>query len=90
MLIILTIFRIFTREEIEDLRRITLWDVIVNSTAIGPNDIQKDVFHWSEGDPCRQPYQLNASKLPPCKYLKGYDYFEVSHFFKIENLFSVL
>lgn len=90
MLIILTIFRIFTREEIEDLRRITLWDVIVNSTAIGPNDIQKDVFHWSEGDPCRQPYQLNASKLPPCKYLKGYDYFEVSHFNTIENSFSVL
>lgn len=71
------VFRIFTPDEIEELRRITLWDIIVNSTAVGPNDIQRDVFHWSAGDSCPQPYQLNASKLPPCKYLKGYDYFEV-------------
>ncbi|VVC91212.1 unnamed protein product, partial [Leptidea sinapis] len=71
---------IFTREEIAELRRITLWDVIVNSTAIGPGDIQRDVLHWREGDPCPQPYQLNATKLPPCKYLKGYDYFEGNEF----------
>ncbi|XP_013145053.1 PREDICTED: dual oxidase [Papilio polytes] len=71
---------IFTPDEIEELRRITLWDIIVNSTAVGPNDIQRDVFHWSKGDPCPQPYQLNASKLPPCKYLKGYDYFEGNEF----------
>lgn len=71
------VFRIFTPDEIEELHRITLWDIIVNSTAVGPTDIQRDVFHWSAGDSCPQPYQLNASKLPPCKYLKGYDYFEV-------------
>lgn len=68
---------IFTRDEIEELRRITLWDIIVNSTSVGPGDIQRDVFHWNSGDPCPQPYQLNATKLAPCKYLKGYDYFEV-------------
>lgn len=68
---------IFNKQEIEELRRITLWDIIVNSTAIGPDDIQKDVFHWNDGNPCPQPYQLNATKLPPCKYLRGYDYFEV-------------
>lgn len=55
-----------------------MWDIIVNSTSIGPRDLQRDVFHWRAGDPCPQPYQLNASKLAPCKYLRGYDYFEVN------------
>ncbi|XP_047991381.1 dual oxidase isoform X1 [Leguminivora glycinivorella] len=71
---------IFTQDEIDELRHITLWDIIVNSTAVGPHDIQRDVFHWNAGDPCPQPYQLNASKLAPCKYLRGYDYFEGNEF----------
>ncbi|XP_077298120.1 dual oxidase [Arctopsyche grandis] len=69
---------IFTLEEIDEIRKITLWDVIVNSTGINPNEIQNDVFFWKNGDPCPQPFQLNVSLLPPCKYLKGYDYFEGS------------
>lgn len=55
-----------------------LWDIIVNSTDIAPEDIQKDVFFWNEGNPCPQPAQLNASLLEPCSYLQGFDYFEVS------------
>lgn len=50
--------------------------MIVNSTDIKSGYIQKDVFRWAEGDPCAQPVQLNTSLLEPCKYLKGYDYFE--------------
>nr|XP_018912484.1 PREDICTED: dual oxidase isoform X2 [Bemisia tabaci] len=69
---------IFTEEEIADLRRVTLWDVIVNSTDVPPDAIQKNVFFWNDGDPCPQPAQLNASQLEPCSYLKGYDYFEGS------------
>ncbi|KAL1137627.1 hypothetical protein AAG570_009323 [Ranatra chinensis] len=69
---------IFTIEEIEELRKITLWDVIVNGTDISPEMLQKNVFFWSNGDPCPQPAQLNASDLEPCSYLKGYDYFEGS------------
>ncbi|XP_026480513.1 LOW QUALITY PROTEIN: dual oxidase-like [Ctenocephalides felis] len=69
---------IFTKEEIEDIKKITLWDIIVNSTSIEPHEIQKDVFRFAEGDPCPQPAQLNASLLEPCKYLRGYDYFEGS------------
>lgn len=71
-------FSIFTPQEMEELRHIKMWDIIVNSTAVSPSDIQRDVFYWQVGDPCPQQYQLNASKLPPCKYLKGYDYFEVT------------
>ncbi|KAG8223936.1 hypothetical protein J437_LFUL003744, partial [Ladona fulva] len=69
---------IFSDEEIEEIKHITMWDVIVNSTNIKPGDIQKNVFFWMEGDPCPQPMQLNASLLEPCTYLKGYDYFEGS------------
>lgn len=54
--------------------------MIVNATDIEPDSLQKDVFFWSEGDPCPQPAMLNASVLEPCSYLKGYDYFEVRLF----------
>ncbi|GLH03578.1 Dual oxidase [Gryllus bimaculatus] len=69
---------IFSEKEIADLRKITLWDIIVNSTHIRPKAIQKHVFFWMKGDPCPQPLQLNTSLLEPCMYLKGYDYFEGS------------
>ncbi|XP_073969944.1 dual oxidase isoform X3 [Rhodnius prolixus] len=69
---------IFTEEEIAEIKQVTLWDVIVNATDIEPDSLQKDVFFWSEGDPCPQPAMLNASVLEPCSYLKGYDYFEGS------------
>lgn len=68
----------FTETEVEELRQITLWDIIVNSTEIGAEDIQRSVFFFGEYDPCPQPSQLNATNLEPCKYLKGYDYFAVS------------
>lgn len=53
-----------------------MWDIIVNSSDVSPDSIQKEVFFWSEGDPCPQPMQLNATSMEPCKYLTGYDYFE--------------
>lgn len=70
--------RIFSKEEIEKIRKMTLWDIIVNSTDIGPYDIQKNVFFWNDGDPCPQPMQLNASDLETCNHFNGYDYFEVT------------
>ena len=69
---------IFSKEDISYLRNITLWDIIVNTTRISPENIQKNVFAWHEGDPCPQPEQLNATKLEPCPYLKGFDYFSGS------------
>ncbi|XP_076302111.1 dual oxidase-like [Lasioglossum baleicum] len=69
---------IFTKSEIEDIRRVTLWDVIVNATGIPENAIQRNVFTWEEGDPCPQPYQLNSTMLEPCVPLQRYDYFEGS------------
>ncbi|XP_040165408.1 dual oxidase [Anopheles arabiensis] len=69
---------IFTKEEIAEIRKFTLWDIIVNSTDIEADEIQRDVFHWKQGDPCPQPEQLNATLLEPCNYLEGYDYFSGS------------
>uniref|UniRef100_A0A8D9F2V0 Dual oxidase n=2 Tax=Cacopsylla melanoneura TaxID=428564 RepID=A0A8D9F2V0_9HEMI len=68
----------FTPQEIAAIRKITLWDIIVNATDIGSDAIQKNVFFFnSTTDPCPQPVQLNASMMMPCSYLKGFDYFEV-------------
>ena len=69
---------IFTREEIEEIRKIRLWDILVNTTSIPPEAIQRDVFQFRLGDPCPQPGQLNSSQLEPCIILKGWDYFHGS------------
>lgn len=66
---------IFTKEEIAELRKITLWDIIVNSTSIHPGEIQKNIFVFKENDPCPQPFQMNTSALEPCNDLGAYDYF---------------
>jgi len=71
------VYRIFTDAEIEEIRQVRLYDVIINSTDVKPDEIQKHVFFWVKGDPCPQPVQLNTSLLEPCRHLQGYDYFEV-------------
>ena len=68
----------FTRDEIDEIRNIRLWDIIVNASAVDPADIQRNVFFHLHGDVCPQKLQLNASGMDPCPYLTGYDYFRVS------------
>lgn len=68
----------FTEEEIAEIRKIRLYDIILNSTSIKPGEIQEKVFFWMDGDPCPQPMQLTAKQLEPCTFLQGYDYFEGS------------
>jgi dual oxidase len=67
----------FKGEEIHYFRNLKLSDIIHETTYIDDTDIQKNVFFWLQGDPCPQMTQLNASKLEPCPFLKGYDYFQV-------------
>ena len=71
-------YRIFTEEEVGDIRALKLSDIIRQVTSIADDDIQENVFEWKAGDPCQQPLQLNASNLEHCSYLKGHDYFQVS------------
>ena len=73
---------ILTEEEVEEIKSLSLAEIIKQVTSIADDDIQNQVFEWKEGDPCAQPLQLNASNLEHCPYLKGYDYFQVSFFFQ--------
>ncbi|XP_070539712.1 dual oxidase 1-like isoform X2 [Ptychodera flava] len=74
---------LFTEEERAMVWNITLYDIILNVTNIQPGDIQEDVFHWSSGDPCPQPKQLNQSDMEPCTNLQTYDYFDGSEMWYI-------
>lgn len=78
LLLLKSLFRIFSQEEIEGIRNIKLWDVIVNASSVKPGEIQKNVFFWMENDPCEQPAQLKASSMPRCEYLRGHDAFQGS------------
>ena len=69
---------LFNEDEIEALKNLRLSDIIIAVTDVNKGDIQKEVFFWHNGDPCPQPEQLNATRMEPCMYLKGYDYFQGS------------
>jgi len=71
-------YSIFTEKEIAEIKNMTLYDVIISSTSIQPDEIQKNVFFFRNGDPCPQKEQLAPDVLEKCKYLRGYDYFEVN------------
>ena len=70
--------QIFTPTEIEEIKKIKLWDIIVNATSIKPDEIQKNVFFWMDSDPCPQPRQLNSSNLPECNLVQQKDSFQGS------------
>jgi len=52
---------IFTPQEVEEIKKIRMWDVLVNATLITSDAIQKNVFLFRESDPCPQPGQLNST-----------------------------
>ncbi|RWS27681.1 dual oxidase-like protein [Leptotrombidium deliense] len=69
---------IFTPAEIAEIRKIKLWDILVNATDIPFNAIQRNVFSFNDGDPCPQPAQINSTQLERCIILTGWDYFHGS------------
>lgn len=69
---------IFTPEEIQEIKKIRMWDILVNSTSIPVEAIQRQVFLFRDSDPCPQPGQLNSSVLESCLILPGWDYFSGS------------
>lgn len=56
----------FTKDEIEDIKKIKFWDILVNTTSIPANAIQKNVFQFSPDSPCPQPSQIKSNMLEPC------------------------
>uniref|UniRef100_M3ZWF9 NAD(P)H oxidase (H2O2-forming) n=1 Tax=Xiphophorus maculatus TaxID=8083 RepID=M3ZWF9_XIPMA len=70
---------LFTDEEIQTIRSLTYRDILIAVTSAEETDLQKNVFLWTEGDPCPQPAQLDASMLHPCTNVTKLDYFDGSH-----------
>ncbi|GCC37242.1 hypothetical protein chiPu_0015744 [Chiloscyllium punctatum] len=69
---------LFTAEEVDSIRNITFFDVLVKALNTTENEIQKDAFVWKPGDPCPQPKQLTIDDLEPCVGAARLDYFEGS------------
>ncbi|KAM7158614.1 dual oxidase 2 isoform 1-T3 [Molossus nigricans] len=69
---------LFSKEEIAEIRNITLRDVLVAVTNVDPSALQPNVFIWHEGAPCPQPRQLTTDDLPPCVPMTVFDYFKGS------------
>jgi len=68
---------IFSETEIEEIRRIRLYDIIVNATLIPEHAIQRNVFQFVHAhDPCPQPGQLSSGQLQPCYIVRGHSYFK--------------
>ncbi|XP_062502786.1 dual oxidase-like isoform X1 [Corticium candelabrum] len=69
---------LFTDEEVDLIRGTTLYDLIINVTDIGPDDIQSNVFLNLASDstsPCHFSFQLSEDMLDDCTEMKTFDYF---------------
>lgn len=70
------VFRLFTAEEIDRLRRIRLADIMIAATSIERVDVQREVFFHRGTDPCPmpRPYPV-AANLISCTPLTKLNYF---------------
>ncbi|XP_069078431.1 dual oxidase 1-like isoform X1 [Pleurodeles waltl] len=69
---------LFTKEEIERIRNVTMHKVLVDVTYAESEDLQQNVFTWTTGDPCPQEQQIREELLPICTPLTVTDYFKGS------------
>ncbi|WKX98615.1 hypothetical protein Q1695_013921 [Nippostrongylus brasiliensis] len=80
---------LFTDEEIQQIHKITLRDIIKETTEISEEWLQKDVFYFKEGDSCPQPFQVNITGLEQCVPFMRFDHFtgnEVTYIFTLIGL----
>ncbi|KAL3866800.1 hypothetical protein ACJMK2_044068 [Sinanodonta woodiana] len=78
---------LFTKEEIEGIRNVTIYDILMKVTNIRPKDVQMNPFLLTDS-PCPQPKQLiaddiedtfnNTTTIEQCTPLQHYDYFSGS------------
>uniref|UniRef100_A0A915J7Z2 NAD(P)H oxidase (H2O2-forming) n=1 Tax=Romanomermis culicivorax TaxID=13658 RepID=A0A915J7Z2_ROMCU len=66
---------LFTEKEIKEIKKVKMYDLIIKTTNIEEEHVQKNVFYFQHGDPCPQPYQLNSSSLEPCIPFMRHDHF---------------
>jgi dual oxidase len=75
---------IFTPKEVEEIWKITLKTIIVETTAISSQSLQDNVFNHNANDPCPQPFQVNTTGLEQCIPFMRFDHFtgnEVTYIF---------
>ncbi|XP_033114132.1 dual oxidase 1-like, partial [Anneissia japonica] len=74
----------FSSENVSRIRNTFLKNVIVAVTDIKETDIQDDVFHYNEEDPCYEVGKtlnlliINSSSMEKCTNMHTFDYFEGS------------
>ncbi|KAK3606296.1 hypothetical protein CHS0354_037972 [Potamilus streckersoni] len=77
---------LFMEDEIEDIKKVTIYDIVTKVTRIGHDDIQRNPFLLTDS-PCPQPEQLVADGdetydgievIEKCTRLNHYDYFSGS------------
>uniref|UniRef100_A0A0K0DSC4 NAD(P)H oxidase (H2O2-forming) n=1 Tax=Strongyloides stercoralis TaxID=6248 RepID=A0A0K0DSC4_STRER len=66
---------IFTEDEIEEIKSITLSKILRATTNIEEDEIQDNVFIFNETSPCPQPFQVNTTGLEQCIPMMRYDHF---------------
>ncbi|ESO86842.1 hypothetical protein LOTGIDRAFT_235234 [Lottia gigantea] len=70
---------IFSEEEIKEIHKITLNNVIIwTSNEIEAEHLDRDAFTVSKDHPCPQPEQLTEDQLDECPKHVGYDFFSGS------------
>ncbi|GMR43024.1 hypothetical protein PMAYCL1PPCAC_13219 [Pristionchus mayeri] len=80
---------IFSDDEIAEIRKTTLRDIITQTTDIGETHLQEDIFFWKDGDPCPQPFQVNTTGVEECVPFMRFDHFtgnEVTYIFTLIGL----
>ncbi len=65
---------LFTPEEVEAIRNLTVRDIIVQTTHIRESDIAENPFLF-ENAICPQPFQLSELYMDDCTELEGFDYY---------------
>ncbi|WAR00874.1 DUOX2-like protein [Mya arenaria] len=80
---------LFSQREVDEIKTITITDIVLNVTNIQPDMINENpfVFNQTASDPCPQPRQLvadsnetvnNTEVLEQCTGVQHYDYFSGS------------
>ncbi|XP_030832129.1 dual oxidase 1 isoform X2 [Strongylocentrotus purpuratus] len=75
----------FTNDQIDFIKKVKLWDIIVACTNINGSSLQKDPFHYTPDDPCydQHPFEgenrtISENDMENCTKLQTFDYFEGS------------
>ena len=68
-------FRIFSQEEYELIKKLTVKDLLVLTTHIRDGDMSDTPFEFDKNTVCPQPFQLSELYMDDCTSLTKFDYY---------------